>query len=101
MAIVEPLDSGRAVPDAAASVAIRGVLRGRPVSARWQDRAVTGDPELIRATQLVIARHHSARCGDRTVTASLETQAGAAIALIEALDRVDGIEISMPGTSGL
>jgi hypothetical protein len=76
------------------TLTVRGVLDGRTVEATWSGRSVVGDPELIVAAQAVIRRGTAAVDHGTVVRASFGDLAGAAVALIRALDRVHSADVT-------
>jgi hypothetical protein len=81
------------------TLTVRGLLEGRTVEASWCGRSVVGDPELIVAAQAVIRRGTAAVDDGTVVRASFGDIAGAAVALIRALDRVDSADVTRAGSA--
>jgi hypothetical protein len=82
------------------SFEIRGVFAGRQVTATWTEGRLSAEPDLLAMARAV------AEVGDThispegiVVAASLDTLAGAVIAISRALDRLDGatVHIGLPG----
>jgi hypothetical protein len=75
---------------------IEGRLGGRAVAATWCDGTLTGDAVLVVAAQLVVASRLVVEDDGRTITASMRTLQGAAVALMRALDEIESVRISAP-----
>ena len=71
---------------------VRGVIDGRPSTARWEGDSLDADPELISRAQVVVAMGEQFSTEDgRVVDASLDGGVATVLTLMRAFTIVTGV----------